>query len=90
MGNRPETWAKYYDLTKYVREGQDALLGMSAWRDSMGREALLVSTDEIASEELNGTTLAEVEEVEDTTVSVIEVVDVVICLSSDAESDVNI
>lgn len=88
MGNRPETWAKYYDLTKYVREGQDALLGMSAWRDSM--EALLVSTDEIASEELDGTTLAEAEKVEEPTVSMIAVVDVVICLSSDEESDVNI
>lgn len=50
MGNRPETWARYYDLKKYVREGQDALLGMKAWRESM--EALLISSAEDAADEL--------------------------------------
>ena len=85
MGNRPETWARYYDLTKYVREGQDALLGMSAWRDSM--EALLVSTEEIASEELDGTSNAEVEQVRDSDDGGNEDV---ICVSSDEEMDENI
>ena len=85
MGNRPETWAKYYDLTKYVREGQDALLGMGAWRESM--EALLVSTDEIASEELGETASAEGEDAADSDDAGNEDV---ICVSSDEEDDVNI
>jgi len=86
MGNRPETWARYYDLTKYVREGQDALLGMSAWRDSM--EALLVSTEEIASEELDGTVTAGVVEVGDSDDDGGN--ERVICVSSDEEMDENI
>ena len=85
MGNRPETWARYYDLTKYVREGQDALAGMSAWRESM--EALLVSSEEIASEELNGAATVEVEEVGDSDEGGIGDV---ICVSSDEEIYENI
>ena len=82
MGNRPETWARYYDLTKYVREGQDALLGMSAWRDSM--EALLVSTEEIASEELDGMSTAGIVGLDDGGS------EDVICVSSDEEFRENI
>ena len=82
MGNRPETWARYYDLTKYVREGQDALLGMGAWRESM--EALLVNTDDIASEEMGESPTAVVEEV---AASDDGGMTDVICVSSDEDVD---
>jgi hypothetical protein len=83
MGNRPETWAKYYDLRKNVREGQDGLLGMSAWRQSM--DALGMITEEVAAEELDAPLPAETEPVCDSDDSMGEAIDVAICLSSDSD-----
>lgn len=83
MGNRPETWAKYYDLRKNVREGQDGLLGMRAWRQSM--DALGMSTEEVAAEELDAPLPAESEPVCESDDSMSEPMNVVICLSSDDE-----
>lgn len=82
MGNRPETWAKYYDLRKYVREGQDALLGMKDWRLSM--EALLVRSEEDAADELDASATAEVELVSNCGAHD----EITIILSSDDDEDI--
>lgn len=51
MGNTVKTWRQYYDLNRFIRDGQGALDGMHTWRKNV-LESVIMRTDADAAEEI--------------------------------------
>lgn len=52
MGNTVKTWRQYYDLNRFVRDGQAALDDMHTWRRKVV-ESVVMHTDADAAEEID-------------------------------------